>query len=262
MAEQKCCSRCQEWKPRVSFRVMPSGRLYRCCDTCHTPRTERRPRAYYKSPEYKRECRARDAAKQGREFRPSGPGGKGRAAGFAVPKMDAPAVAARKAWRHWLTIAPAGWRAAHASAVSRRDLERRHANRAVDPAGQRARWRRARHLKRLRRQDKGDGTLAREGFAALYDAAKTCAYCACRLTVRSASGWASSDATLDHLIPLSRGGIHGLVNVAIVCASCNFRKRDKPFEDWLCSLPDPHRSRALKLWHERYGSPPEQGLLL
>jgi 5-methylcytosine-specific restriction endonuclease McrA len=240
--------------------MLASGRRYRRCAACHTPRTDRRPRAYYKTAAYKRERRERLALAAGRAFRGSGPGGRGPAPGDAKPVR--PSVLAHRAWRHWLTIASGEWiaryRAARANARKRRKQEAFD----QDPSGQRAAWRRARHKKRLGRQDQADGTLVREGFDELYQAARRCAYCACRLSIRRPGGWRKSDATLDHLVALSRGGIHGLVNVAIVCATCNFRKRDQEYAEWAMSLPADQRARALRLWFQRYGAPPEQGLLI
>ena len=39
--------------------------------------------------------------------------------------------------------------------------------------------------------------------------------------------------TIDHLDPVSRGGRTTPGNVAPACKSCNSRKRDTPFEEWL-----------------------------
>jgi hypothetical protein len=41
-----------------------------------------------------------------------------------------------------------------------------------------------------------------------------------------------SQCHIDHVIPLSRGGLHLMANVAISCASCNFRKNDKLPEEF------------------------------
>ena len=38
--------------------------------------------------------------------------------------------------------------------------------------------------------------------------------------------------TLDHIIPLSKGGPHQPDNCQLLCGSCNSSKRDKDFEEW------------------------------
>ena len=48
-----------------------------------------------------------------------------------------------------------------------------------------------------------------------------CAYCG-----------ATGDLTMDHVIPLSRGGTNGLRNVIPACASCNTSKGAKDMLEW------------------------------
>lgn len=43
----------------------------------------------------------------------------------------------------------------------------------------------------------------------------------------------SESPTTDHLIPLSRGGKHGIDNIKIACQSCNSSKNDKTLVEWL-----------------------------
>jgi 5-methylcytosine-specific restriction endonuclease McrA len=38
--------------------------------------------------------------------------------------------------------------------------------------------------------------------------------------------------TIDHVIPLSRGGSHGIGNLVAACLSCNSRKKDKTIMEW------------------------------
>lgn len=57
-----------------------------------------------------------------------------------------------------------------------------------------------------------------------------CAYCG-KVTVRATSWPLKPDAaTLDHVIPLSRGGNHSRANAVLACWSCNSKKgvREKP----------------------------------
>ena len=76
-----------------------------------------------------------------------------------------------------------------------------------------------------REQMPDDGTLTSGVVRDLFAAAKSCAYCD-----KPISG---KDKTLDHMHPVSRGGLHSIHNAVICCYSCNSRKRDMPFDQWL-----------------------------
>ena len=39
--------------------------------------------------------------------------------------------------------------------------------------------------------------------------------------------------TIDHVIPMSKGGDHDLNNLVVCCSSCNSLKQDKLPEEWL-----------------------------
>ena len=58
---------------------------------------------------------------------------------------------------------------------------------------------------------------------ALRDCSQRCVYCATRLDQRT--------ATLDHVVPLARGGAHDPGNLVVACGPCNRLKSDLlPFE--------------------------------
>jgi 5-methylcytosine-specific restriction endonuclease McrA len=58
---------------------------------------------------------------------------------------------------------------------------------------------------------------------ALRDCGQRCVYCAARLD--------QHNATLDHVVPLARGGAHDPGNLVVACAPCNRLKGDRlPFE--------------------------------
>lgn len=70
-----------------------------------------------------------------------------------------------------------------------------------------------------------------------------CGYCGCDLE--------ESGKHLDHILPISRGGLHTANNVHWVCPTCNLDKKDKTEEEWLkkermkpsdlwCNHPDPN----------------------
>jgi 5-methylcytosine-specific restriction endonuclease McrA len=48
--------------------------------------------------------------------------------------------------------------------------------------------------------------------------------------------------TLDHVIPICKGGAHSIDNLVMSCGSCNFKKRDRSVEVFLNELRDFVRS--------------------
>ncbi len=52
----------------------------------------------------------------------------------------------------------------------------------------------------------------------------TCKYCHCKLT--------NNNRTVDHVVPLSKGGEHSKDNLVPCCRSCNSRKNAKTPEEW------------------------------
>ena len=43
---------------------------------------------------------------------------------------------------------------------------------------------------------------------------------------------ASENITMDHVIPLSRGGKHSIGNIVPACGKCNYSKNDKTITEW------------------------------
>jgi 5-methylcytosine-specific restriction endonuclease McrA len=71
----------------------------------------------------------------------------------------------------------------------------------------------------------GPGISARK-FRELFESyGGMCGYCHTRKAT-----------TIDHKIPLSRGGLHEIKNVIPACKPCNFRKHQKTTEEWACVL--------------------------
>lgn len=62
----------------------------------------------------------------------------------------------------------------------------------------------------------GRNDLSSEQIKFLFDIFKTCQYCG-----------SSKDLTIDHIIPLSRGGENTFDNVTVACRRCNSRKGNK-----------------------------------
>jgi hypothetical protein len=82
---------------------------------------------------------------------------------------------------------------------------------------------------------------------------KPCPYCGEYMNRRT--------KTLDHMVPLSKGGLHGTANVIICCNRCNSTKRDRDFGDWVSRLQEPYASVMIAEYEQRYGSKPSQSLL-
>ncbi len=209
----KKCISCHAVKDRSEFRLLPSGRPYRRCLVCHVPRTERRPRAFYKSAAYKRERREVEARKQGRKLRPFRVG-RDRTA------LTAEDVSAIRCFAslYAMALLVAAPRADAAYAKTKADRRR-------------LRWIASRQARRGRERSQSDGTLTTDIVQRLFDGATRCAHCKVELTRRNGARYQKSDATMDHVIPLSRGGIHGISNVVIACAACNFRRHDRLIEE-------------------------------
>jgi 5-methylcytosine-specific restriction endonuclease McrA len=41
------------------------------------------------------------------------------------------------------------------------------------------------------------------------------------------------DRTIDHVVPLAKGGPHAIANLAMACFSCNSSKQDKDLQEWV-----------------------------
>lgn len=62
-----------------------------------------------------------------------------------------------------------------------------------------------------------------------------CCYCGVEMTFvrgRRGEGIASNRATLEHILPISRGGTHTFDNAAIACHRCNTSKNRKTVAEW------------------------------
>jgi 5-methylcytosine-specific restriction endonuclease McrA len=73
--------------------------------------------------------------------------------------------------------------------------------------------------------------------------AKRCIYCGKKFSD-------TDKPTIDHMLPLSKGGIHSIGNIAVCCRSCNSKKRDMDFYQWVTSLGDKGKRNAIKCWRK------------
>lgn len=103
--------------------------------------------------------------------------------------------------------------------------------------------------------NQSDGTLTVEFLGRMFGEAegRPCPYCGEYMNRRTKS--------LDHMVPLSKGGLHGTVNVITCCNRCNSAKRDRDFGDWVSRLQEPYASMMIAEYEQRYGSKPSQSPL-
>ena len=80
--------------------------------------------------------------------------------------------------------------------------------------------RRAACRRRNHRRMVGPGVSVEDYRSILSIYGGCCAYCG------------KSATTMDHVTPLSRGGIHGPDNLVPACQSCNFSKHTKTLDEW------------------------------
>jgi 5-methylcytosine-specific restriction endonuclease McrA len=101
--------------------------------------------------------------------------------------------------------------------------------------------------------DYSDGSLSHDICGKMFASAKRCPYCERALN--------PSNKTLDHIVPLSRGGAHGIHNTLICCRPCNVRKKAMDFSEWISTLSESCERRARKIYRERYRADPKQSTL-
>jgi 5-methylcytosine-specific restriction endonuclease McrA len=88
-----------------------------------------------------------------------------------------------------------------------------------------------------------DGTMRKGVAVQLLNELRTCPYCSCDLTM--------DNRELDHMDPLSLGGMHGVSNLIVCCATCNREKQATPFFQWLRNMHPSNQSRALTIYQQK-----------
>ena len=72
----------------------------------------------------------------------------------------------------------------------------------------------------LRREAYNNGDVSPEQILDMMERQTRCAYCQCLFMEEN-------PPTIDHIVPLSRGGTHTIDNVVLACKSCNSRKSNR-----------------------------------
>jgi len=76
--------------------------------------------------------------------------------------------------------------------------------------------------RRAQKANNGVFTISKKEIVKLY--ASACYYCG-----------SHNKMTMDHVIPISRGGTHGIGNLVPACQSCNFSKHNYTIMEWKLS---------------------------
>lgn len=65
---------------------------------------------------------------------------------------------------------------------------------------------------------------------------ENCFYCGIKMTAEG-----RLKETIDHIVPVSKGGTHTAANIVLGCWECNMSKRDQDFETFIARTDRPHR---------------------
>lgn len=213
-SEVRPCSKCRREQPRELFGRMTGSRdgLASWCNPCRSRlEAERRARRGLKARakplvgDGEKQCLRCDVVKPLVDFREAKRGRLGRAS-YCRP--------CESEYRRQLTTKSGGRAYARRKTQEYRDRNRE-------------RWRFLHRCNMQRRRaikaSADTGLVTKEVLLAIYET-DACHYC-CRLTERV-------DRTCDHVIPLTRGGLHHPDNLVMACGSCNSSKGDRTPEEW------------------------------
>jgi 5-methylcytosine-specific restriction endonuclease McrA len=83
------------------------------------------------------------------------------------------------------------------------------------------------HRRRTRKQENGVYVISPKDMRLLE---RPCAYCG-----------SNGSITMDHIVPISRGGTHGIGNLVPCCNRCNTIKNARTIMEWRMEKPRPPR---------------------
>ena len=102
-------------------------------------------------------------------------------------------------------------------------------------------------VRRVARQLKqSDGSVTQEECYRILNSRNDCLYCGAILDKENRS--------LDHLEPLSKGGLHSTANLVVCCRTCNIKKRDATFDSWVKRLPASRSKLAKRVYNKQIGN--------
>ena len=102
-------------------------------------------------------------------------------------------------------------------------------------------------VRRVARQLKqSDGSVTQEECYRILNSRNDCLYCGAILDKENRS--------LDHLEPLSKGGLHSTANLVVCCRTCNIKKRDTTFDSWVKKLPASRSKLAKSVYNKQIGN--------
>ena len=102
-------------------------------------------------------------------------------------------------------------------------------------------------VRRVARQLKqSDGSVTQKECYRILNSRNDCLYCGAILDKENRS--------LDHLEPLSKGGLHSTANLVVCCRTCNIKKRDATFDSWVKRLPASRSKLAKSVYNKQIGN--------
>lgn len=107
--------------------------------------------------------------------------------------------------------------------------------------------------RRDRVQKQNNNTINTDWLKKEYAQTNVCLYCGKKMI--------ENQKSLDHLVPISKGGLHAIHNVVVCCRSCNYAKRDKDFAVWLEELSEKQKKKSTAVYKKKHGVSPLQGHL-
>ena len=122
----------------------------------------------------------------------------------------------------------------------KRILQEVHPERFKNDRLQRKAKRAARQLKQ------SDGSVTQKECYRILNSRNDCLYCGAILDKENRS--------LDHLEPLSKGGLHSTANLVVCCRTCNIKKRDTTFNSWVKKLPASRSKLAKRVYNKQIGN--------